>query len=71
MQPEPTIRAGVLVVRAWREADSPEGFRARIMGTPDVRHPAEVTERVAATPEQVSDAVAAWLAAFARATDAI
>ena len=58
-------RVGVLVIRAWREADG--GMRARLTQTVDVEasDPEVAVEIVAATEGDILEAVRSWLAAFA------
>lgn len=56
-------RTGLLVVRAWLEDDRPDGLRARITSTVDLaRRDSAVT--TAHTPEEIQEAVRAWLAAL-------
>ena len=58
-------RSGVVMVRAWIEEGTGEGFRVRILGRLDIERPDEVYERAAATPEQACSLVCEWLEAFA------
>lgn len=39
----PEDRASLLVVRAWPDEASPDGFRARVTQVPDVSEPMETT----------------------------
>jgi hypothetical protein len=53
---------GVLVLRAWTEADEPR-FRARLTSVLDVEADDSRTVAVA-TPAEALEVVAAWLALF-------
>lgn len=63
----PAERTGILVIRAWIEANGETRLRARITGVLDVDAREEIST-VAATPEEVTVAVADWLNVFLRAT---
>jgi hypothetical protein len=45
----PEDRASLLVVRAWPDEGSPDGFRARLTQVPDVSEPMETTAVVNTT----------------------
>lgn len=53
-------RTAILIVRLWIEAPSPDGFRARIIQTPDSRS-REQTASAAGSPEDVYAAVRRWV----------
>jgi hypothetical protein len=55
-------RVGVMILRAWTEEPS-DAIRVRITHTLDVSSD-EQQSRVAASAEEVVDAVRRWLAAF-------
>jgi hypothetical protein len=55
-QEPPRPRDSVVVIRAWNETGTAEGFRARI--TMGLEEPVVTT---ASEPEQVIEAVKAWL----------
>lgn len=63
MPAPPPQRTGLLVVRAWLEDDRPEALRARITSTVDLSH-RDFSVVTAHAPEEIQDAVRAWLAAF-------
>lgn len=53
----------VLVIRAWKEGEAPEGLRARITSTLDTAA-AEDAVSAAADVEEICAAVRAWVDAF-------
>jgi hypothetical protein len=53
-------RTAILIVRLWIEAPFPDGFRARIVQTPDSRS-REQTASMAGSPEDVYAAVRSWV----------
>ncbi len=55
--------SAILVIRAWAEGDSLGDFRARVIGTADVSR-SESTEAAFRNPEDVVEAVRAWLEAL-------
>jgi hypothetical protein len=59
----PAERTGVLVIRAWIEADGEPRLRARITRTRDVTLGREVST-VAATPTEITSVVVEWLDCF-------
>ena len=59
----PAERTGLLVIRAWLEANEEPRLRARITRTLDVARRDE-TSTVVATPAEVTGAVADWLDEF-------
>jgi hypothetical protein len=59
-------RTGVLVIRAWIEENGETRLRVRITRTLDVGRREEIST-VAATPEEVTGAVAEWLDSFLQA----
>jgi hypothetical protein len=61
-------RTGLLVIRAWIEADGEPRLRARITHTVDIGRREEAST-VAATPEEITRAVADWLDGFLRAAN--
>jgi hypothetical protein len=64
---QPPDRTGVLVIRAWLEADRDQlALRARVTRTVDVSA-AEPTETVAASEREILAIVDAWLEAFREA----
>ena len=63
----PAERTGLLVIRAWIEANGETRLRARITGVFDVATREEIST-VAATPEEITFAVAEWLDVFLRST---
>ena len=59
----PVERTGVLVIRAWIEADGETRLRARITSTRDVTQDHEIST-VVATPTEITSAVVEWLDGF-------
>jgi hypothetical protein len=58
--------AAIIVVRAWADSRTSEGFRARVRVIPNIERPAEVTETVVASPAQAAAVVCDSLEAFTR-----
>jgi|SoiMethySBSTD1v2_1073268.scaffolds.fasta_scaffold3076374_1 hypothetical protein len=58
-----TVDGAVLVVRLWRDASAPQGFRARILRTDDLASEQEETLLVAST-KHVMSTVEEWLTEF-------
>jgi hypothetical protein len=56
-------RTGVLVIRAWLEADGETRLRARVTRVRDVTRDREIST-VAATPAEIRNAVDEWLDNF-------
>jgi hypothetical protein len=59
----PGERTALLVIRAWIEANDEAQFRARVTHT-TLAGPADETSRVAASKEEIKEAVADWLDQF-------
>jgi hypothetical protein len=59
-------RAGVLVIRVWIEPGAGDGLRARITRTVDISERDEIVT-VASTPDEITETVADWLAAYVAA----
>jgi hypothetical protein len=61
--PPPPRPTAVLIVRAWHEDDPAASLRVRITSTLDISRGDELVS-AAATPEEVYEALRAWLEAF-------
>jgi hypothetical protein len=66
--PQAPDRAALLVVRAWREAGSATGFRARVTQVPDASGTAE-TVAVVESAEALHEAVRALVEHVSRPAD--
>ena len=61
----PAERTGLLVIRAWIEANGETRLRARITRMVDVDAQEQIST-VAATPEEITGTVVEWLETFLR-----
>ena len=61
----PAERTGLLVIRAWIEANGETRLRARITRMVDVNAQEQIST-VAATPEEITGTVVEWLETFLR-----